>query len=171
MCHEIIRFLKQADVYQDRIDRAGLRKHGKEQHCKGGSHDQVRKINDCLEESLELQLQLRIRKPGTKQERQKNLRNEAKHPHDHGILEILQKVSLRQKLNVILQSDKVRTDLFQSGHITFKETVIDRCHQRNQLEHNKYDHKRDQKDIAPAVIPDDRAFFLTLHNIGFSICL
>jgi hypothetical protein len=164
MGHKLIGFLENTDIYQNGIDRSGVRKQSKEQHGKCGRHNQVRKIDYGFKETLSFQFQGRIGKPCSQKQRQKNLRNETSDPHNHGILKILQEITLGQELDVILQSYKIRSYLLQAGHIVFKKTVIDCRHKRNQLENNENNHEGDQENITPFIVACDPAFFITRHS-------
>ena len=52
--HELERSLENAQAYKNRVDRAGVCEQCEEKHCKCRRHDQVRQIDNGLEESLSL---------------------------------------------------------------------------------------------------------------------
>ena len=80
---------EKTDLHQHRIDRTGFGKQGEEQHCKGGSHDQVGHVDDRLEKLFAPEPQGRVRKPRGKNQRHNDLGNKSHDPHDHGIFKIL----------------------------------------------------------------------------------
>ena len=65
---EAERLLQDAHADQHRIDGAVVREEGKKQHGEGRGHDQVRHIDDRLEEGLALQLQAKIGEPRRQQQ-------------------------------------------------------------------------------------------------------
>ena len=101
-----------------------------------------------------------------------DLRNKAHDPHDHCIFEVDKQIPVREKLSVISESDKIRADKSKAGTIVFKEAVVDRCDQRDQLEDDIYNKERNQKDQSPFVVFDCLfVVHILIHAITSAACL
>ena len=98
-------------LHQNRVDWSGIGEQGEEQHRECTRHDQIRKIDHGLKEALAAKAKRWIRKPGTEEERGDDLRQETDDPHDHGITRVLPEICVRQDLDVVSESDEVRSDL------------------------------------------------------------
>ena len=90
---ELVGGAENADLQQHGVDRAGVRKQGKEEHGEGGGHDQVGHVDDGLEELPAPEPQRGIREPGGQEQGDNDLGDKSHDPHDHRVLEILADVT------------------------------------------------------------------------------
>jgi hypothetical protein len=112
------------------VNGAGIREKGKEEHGKGGGHDQVRHIYNSLEELLPLNVQAIAREPNGQQQRHEYLRNEVKNPEQKRIIGVYMNVALSKNLDVIVETHKGGPNLHQPNAVVLKKTVIERGKKR-----------------------------------------
>ena len=159
---EAERLLQDAHADQHRIDGAVVREEGKKQHGEGRGHDQVRHVDDCLEEGLALQLQAKVGEPRRQQQGDCDLRDEPDDPEQQGVAEILRQVCCKEG-HVILQAHETGSDDLQAAAVIFKEAVINGGCQRDQLKYREDDEERRNEDVAPFRVAD-RPFLIRFFS-------
>ncbi len=163
-----------ADRDQQTIDGSCLcvSEQSKDQQGERGRHDEVRHIDDRLEDACALQIKTLVCEPVSKQKRYSELRDKAHQPHDDGIVyqcSYRNALCACKEIDVVLQTYEIRTNLVKTGHVLLEEAVINCCDQGPQLEYCVYDKERRNKEIAPLRIAYRLAFhsFITITFILF----
>ena len=139
---------------QHLVHRPHRRKQGEEQHGEGGGHDQVRHVDDRLEELLTLDVQPVAGEEHRQQQGHHDLGHGAHDPEDQGVAEVFDHADgaalvWREELHIVLQPHKVWADLGQTVPVVFEEAVVDGHDLGRQGEDEIGDKEGQDENVAP----------------------
>ena len=156
---EIEGVIDHAPAFQKGLDRADAGEKRVEQHRKRRRHDEVRHVDDRLEEALALDVEAIAGEEHRQQHGDHKLRQRACDPEDHRVQRVLQdqdrSIRVRRKQRfIIVEPDKVRAYLREADPIRLEKAVVDRQKLRNQGKNEVRKEERRYENVSPFCIAD-----------------